>query len=427
MNFIEQLESNPYIKHAPTGKQLAFLSLDNLEAFFGGGSGGGKSDALLMAALQYVDVPGYNALIIRDTLKNLTLADALIPRSQEWLINDAHWSEQKSKWTFPSGATLTFGYMDGPRDHYNYQGAAFQFIGVDEAVAIREEQVNYLFSRLRKLQGVDIPIRLRLASNPPTRMQASRGAWVKRRYVDPSTREKGVVFIPSLLDDNPYLDRSEYVKSLDKLDPILRAQLLLGDWETQAAGDFFKREWFRFIDKIPEQDVELRVRFWDMAATEAKPGKGKQPCYTAGLKMARTKNNTWYIESVIRFRKTPKDTEALIRQTADMDGRGVQIRMEMEGGSGGKITIDHYTRYVLAGFDFRGGRPIGNKSERAAPFAAQLEAGNVLLVNGAWNSDFIDEAVMFPVGEFKDQIDVAAGAFDVLTPGKGNAPNVYVF
>jgi hypothetical protein len=57
--------SNGYIPHLSTPRQAAFLLLDCQEAFYGGAGGGGKSDALLMAALQYVDIPGYSALIIR--------------------------------------------------------------------------------------------------------------------------------------------------------------------------------------------------------------------------------------------------------------------------------------------------------------------------------------------------------------------------
>src|SRR5436190_24236070 len=50
-----------YVPHLPWPKQRAFLQLDCREAFFGGAAAGGKSEALLMAALQYVDVPGYAA------------------------------------------------------------------------------------------------------------------------------------------------------------------------------------------------------------------------------------------------------------------------------------------------------------------------------------------------------------------------------
>ena len=52
-----QLPWTGYIPHKPTPKQLAFLLLGNQEALYGGAAGGGKSDPLLMAALQYVDKP----------------------------------------------------------------------------------------------------------------------------------------------------------------------------------------------------------------------------------------------------------------------------------------------------------------------------------------------------------------------------------
>ena len=51
--------------HTPTERQREFLAATELELFFGGAAGGGKSVALLMGALQYVDVPGYAALILR--------------------------------------------------------------------------------------------------------------------------------------------------------------------------------------------------------------------------------------------------------------------------------------------------------------------------------------------------------------------------
>jgi hypothetical protein len=80
-----------------TAPQRAFLLLGQLtddpakpvEAFYGGAAGGGKSDALLMAALQYVDVPGYAALILRRTFKQLSLPGAIMARSNEWLARGA--------------------------------------------------------------------------------------------------------------------------------------------------------------------------------------------------------------------------------------------------------------------------------------------------------------------------------------------------
>ena len=46
--------NNPFIPHAPFLNQIHFLTYDSEELTYGGQAGGGKSDALLMSALQYV-------------------------------------------------------------------------------------------------------------------------------------------------------------------------------------------------------------------------------------------------------------------------------------------------------------------------------------------------------------------------------------
>jgi predicted phage terminase large subunit-like protein len=56
----------------------------------------------------------------------------------------------------------------------------------------------------------------------------------------------------------------------------------------------------------------------------------------------------------------------------------------------------------------------GKKEVRAAPFASQAEAGNVVLVAGPWNEAFLSEVEVFPAGRHDDQVDAAAGAFDQL-------------
>lgn len=261
----------------PTPKQSAFLWLKNLEAFYGGAGGGGKSDALLMGALQYVDIPGYSAILIRDTYKNLAMTGSLIDRSFEWLSKtDTKWKDQEKRWVFPSGASLSFGYLDSERDHFNYQSAEFQFIGIDEMVNIREDQALYMFSRLRKkeskayredlrqlprYQGLTdaeieafyrnydaIPLRFRGASNPPNRLQIARGQWVKDRYVDKKKRIPGAVFISAKIDDNPHINAEEYRKSLGKLDEITRQQIENGNWDIVADGKVFDPSRFSYFD-----------------------------------------------------------------------------------------------------------------------------------------------------------------------------------
>ena len=236
-----------YCPHQPTYKQLLFLSLKTEEAFYGGAAGGGKSDALLMAALQYVDTPGYAALLLRRTFKALTLPEALLDRARFWLGGtDAHWQGDSTAWVFPSGAKLVFGYLEADKDVEQYQSAAFQFIGFDELTQFSEYQYRYMHSRARRLVNTNVPIRIRGASNP-----GSIGhEWVKQRFIVEGLKE-GRPFIPATLDDNPHLDRGTYTKSLNNLDPVTRQQLLNGDWSARQAGSKFKREWFEIVEAAP--------------------------------------------------------------------------------------------------------------------------------------------------------------------------------
>ena len=329
-------------------------------------------------------------------------------RATEWLSGTgAHWKDKEKSWVFPSGATLNFGYMEAEQDKYRYQSSAFQYIGFDELTQFRETQYRYMFSRRRKLEGSNIPLRMRGASNPGN----VGHEWVKQRFIIEGI-EHGRPFIPARMDDNPHLDRESYNKSLMELDPVTRQQLRDGDWTARASGSKFKREWFEIVDVYP-QDCR-RVRFWDMAATEAKPGK--DPDWTAGCLMGRSKDNVLYLVDMKHFRGTPGANEALVRQTAQMDGVDVAIRMEQEPGSSGKKAIDDYQRRVLMGYNFQGVPATGSKEVRANPASSQAQAGNIKLVRGTWINAFLDEIEQFPSdGAHDDQVDAMSGALAFLS------------
>lgn len=399
---------NKYMPHTPTNKQAAFLLLDNREAFYGGAAGGGKSDALLMAALQYVDEPSYAAILFRKTYSDLALPGALIDRAKQWLgpfeKQGVRWVEKEKTWHFPSGATMSFGYLENDNDKYRYQSSEFQFIGFDELTQLLKSVYTYMFSRLRRLKSSPVPLRVRSASNPGNEGHE----WVRQRFLVEGP-DKGRIFIPASLSDNPYLDAESYREGLDELDLVTKAQLKDGNWDVKRVGAMFDRDWFEIVPHAP---AGIRnVRFWDMAATEVK--KGKDPDWTAGVKLGE-KDGIYYIMHCKRFRKTPADNEAELKISAVLDGKQTSIYMEQEPGSSGLTAIDHYARNVLRGFHFEGHYATGNKVTRANPVSSAAQQGRVKMVYGKWNSDMLDELEMFPAGRHDDQVDGLSGAFDKL-------------
>lgn len=207
-----------------------------------------------MAALMYVTEPGYSAILFRQSFSDLALPGALMDRSMSWLVNtDAKWDGLQHMWRFPSRATLSFGYMQTEHDRFRYQSAEFQFIGFDELTQFPSRPYTYMFSRLRRLRGVTIPLRMRAASNPG----GIGHAWVYERFIVPSG-ENSRVFIPAGLLDNPYIDAEEYIIGLNELDDVTKAQLLSGLWVTEESERPFLREWWRAKNRYHHDDTSVK-------------------------------------------------------------------------------------------------------------------------------------------------------------------------
>lgn len=82
-----------------------------------------NSSALLMSALQYTDTPSYSAILFRRTYADLALPGALMDRFKFWMSNydDVHWNGATYVATFPSGARITFGYLNNTNDYLRYK------------------------------------------------------------------------------------------------------------------------------------------------------------------------------------------------------------------------------------------------------------------------------------------------------------------
>ena len=409
---------------------------------YGGAGGGGKSDALLMAALQYVDVPGYSAIIFRRTKTDLNLSGSILDRARSWWDGTAaKWDADLYGFRFPTrpgqpDATISFAYMAKDADRFRYKGAEFHYVAFDELTQFTALQYTYMFSRLRRLVDFGVPMRMRSATNPGD----VGHDWVKARFVkqarevapdhfvSPPSKEllevarelgipkpEGATFIRSFARDNPGLDLADYRMKLARMTAIERRQMEHGDWDAVFGGEFFQPSWFKIIPAAPA-DVRRWIRYWDLAAT--KPSEqNPDPDWTAGAKVGLEVLDDGasrvVVSDVVHERDYPGEIERVVKATAQLDGRRVPIWIEEKPGSAGKNTTMNYARRVLLGYDVNGHRKTGPKEQFWKPLAAQAQAGNLALVEGPWNEAFISELSNLPNGK-KDQADAAAGAFDRL-------------
>jgi predicted phage terminase large subunit-like protein len=257
-----------------------------------------------------------------------------------------------------------------------------------------------LAGRLLQTQGDKWTV-LRLPAMAETqqeRDQSSKQLGLPEGRDDPLGREAGEALAPGRFSE----------AALEELERDVGTMAWFAEYQgvpTNPEGNMFKRQWFQIVGAAPASPEKI-VRYWDKAGTE---GDGAR---TAGVRISR-KDNIYYVEDVVKGQFSSMSREKVIRQTAVIDGQQVTVWTEQEPGSGGKESAEA-TIQNLAGFDAHAETVTGSKEVRARPFAAQCEAGNVKLVRGDWNGEYIEELVGFPSGTFADQVDASSGAFNKI-------------
>ncbi len=412
-----------------------------------------NSIAIMMAASQFLTVPGYSALLLRKSYADLGKPGALMDVAEQWwggvkgirFVREEHAYEfdvgGRARGGYTSGgkSKIVFGSLDNENDRFKYQGGAYHFIGFDELTQHKERDYRYLFSRMRRVRDETnplsrIPIRMRATANPGgighdwvyKRFITQWEAWQRGDAVRPSRN-----FHPAMLRDNTKLDQEDYIASLMELDPITRAQLLRGDWNIRPDGRMFKRSKFKPILRENLPGNCRWVRFWDMASTE--PAPGKDPDFTSGLLLGQDRQNRIFIADIRRWRLEPAENDLLCAATSLHDTRNVLQVMEQEPGASGKIAIFHYRNGAFRGSNFRAvpatgkgkgtttvvsqtGRTPRAKIVAAGPVASAVDAEQCFIVmDGSFDVDeFLSEVEIFPDGLHDDQVDSISGAYYVL-------------
>lgn len=177
-------------------------------------------------------------------------------------------------------------------------------------------------------------------------------------------------------------------------------------------GTMFKEEWFEIVS-MPAGKFKRVYRFFDTAASD--PDEFEDPDWTVGLLLGEHEDGLYYVLDVARFRKEAGKVEKELRKIISRDRLGTRFRMAQEPGSQGKLYIRAVARTVFRGRPFRGVKETGTKMLRAETAADAAERGEIKLIRGAWNREFLREVKRFPLGAHDDQVDALSGAYQEMT------------
>ncbi|HSG73070.1 MAG TPA: terminase family protein [Planctomycetaceae bacterium] len=350
------------------GPQTKFLESTADIVIFGGARGGGKSHSLLMDAMRFcidtVDyegnplkaVKGYNALILRRTSTEILKSGGLLSASEKiYPLLGAQFIQTSMRWTFPSKATVDFGYIEHDSDKMKYLGLELPWIGFDEVNLFSESTFWFMLSSNRSTLGV--PSRIRATCNPDSASWVAEfiewwidqdtgfpiperdGIWrwfvrLDNQMFWGSTKEelwektknmyggdptnfipKSATFIKSLLSDNKILEREDpgYRGMLLAMPQVDRMRFLDGNWlvspsegaEWSDCPQYFDRH--IWTDHWPEQFVSSCIYI--------DPSKGKTDrSDPSAIVFVGLKGGKMYVRSDIK-RRPP---EQIVRDAVQM-------------------------------------------------------------------------------------------------------------
>ena len=195
---------------------------------------------------------------------------------------------------------------------------------------------------------------------------------------------------------------------VDRDKKIMGDYAVAGQFQQRPApvtGGMFKVDQIGTVDAVPAGMVEW-CRGWDLGATLGGD-------YTVGVKLGRLNDGRYIVADVRRDRLESNERDAMIKNAADADGRGLKQSIPQDPGQAGKSQVLAFAK-LLAGHNVHFSTETGEKTVRSNPFARQVNAGNVVMLRAAWNREFTEELRLFPAGTYDDQADAAARAFNAL-------------
>lgn len=453
------MEAEARVIRAQPGYQEKALACSADIMIGGGGAGGGKTFGELLEPLYHTHVPGFYAVFLRRTTKQIRNPGGLWDEAREvYPLAGGTPFDEPLEYRWESGAKIKMAHLEHESNVLDWQGAQVCLFLFDELTHFTEHMFWYMLSRNRSTCGVRPYIRATCNPDADSWVAKLIAWWIDQEtgYAIPErdgalryfvrtgdeliwgdSREdvlvkcpgsnaadvKSLTFIEGKLEDNKELLRKDpaYLGNLKALTRVERGRLLDRNWKIRkSAGSYFQRSDVRMLDHAPpESELVAVTRRWDLAASEPTDGY-PDPDWTYGVKLGRYKDGRFVVLHAEGTRKRANEVRELIKRLAVADGARCSVGIPEDPAQAGKDQAQSYLSF-LAGHKVYAEKETGDKETRAEPCAAQWQHGIIDVVRGAWNDQFFSQLEGFPSKEVHDDaVDALSGAFRRLIE-KGNS------
>ena len=357
-------------------------------------------------------VTGYNERIAR----RFSRKSRQIVKDRRSLAED---NTSQDEWSLPEGGTFLARGVGSPPT-----GVGFKLILIDDPIRSREDSESLLL-RDKAWDWYSDDIYTRLEPGGAIVMVCTR--WheddIAARALASEPDQWTVLSLPAICDSEEDLLKRKigeplwferYNKQdLNKIKKVMVSQH--GDYGWNAlyqqrpipkTGAYFSPDKITIEPFMPQ--IVRKVRAWDLASTK----NGGD--HTVGILLGKDVDNKIWILDMVRGQYDSGTRDRIIKQTAEIDGRDVRIRLPQDPGQAGKSQKLHLAQ-LLEGYPMVFLPISGSKQLRADPIGSQIAIGNVFMLKNEWNRILLDELRSFPLGKNDDIVDALSDAYSELS------------